>query len=567
MDSPTGLSSVNRLKSDSDPNLGRLLRDRYRLTRLIGKGAMGRVYEAKDTLLGDVSMAVKILSRAVINQRTRLRFEREARVCAQLSQKSLHIVRVTDYGVGLDDAPFYVMEHLQGKNLRELLAGRPLPLPRFLGLARQICLGLQCAHEGITTDGDLVRIVHRDLKPANIFILPDASLDELVKILDFGIAKFLSEDQPGLTSAYMGTMAYSSPEQMGGQTLDARSDIYSLGIILYEMLTGKMPLAAETYAFGSWYKAHVNQKPRSLQEANPSLRIPKALERLVMTCLAKLPGDRPQSVKDILHTLDTLEQRSTSGRQIGERIGITPDSLNPEPTTQKSDPPSTEAEDLLGSDFASPAAFLSAPGRGLGAQVSPATSADVVCLNSVWPEDKPQAEIVFPQVIPFRRSSLPTLWTMLSPEELQTRQVSRRYNQFLFLGAPHPMILWVTALYMPEMGARWLPCYLDLKTPRGQQVARLLGEHGEFRLLLFALGDPTLCRFILRFSVATIQRELLVNWANAAHLAPTGQPATSKRLLKAELDKVKVRALERFEQLSHEAEGQPPPRRRPDNRV
>ncbi|MBD2099712.1 serine/threonine protein kinase [Leptolyngbya sp. FACHB-261] len=514
---------------------------------------MGRVYEAHDTLLGNVPVAVKVLSRALMDQRARVRFEREARICAQLSQKSLHVVRVTDYGVSPDDAPFYVMEYLQGRNLRETIGGRPLLLPRFLALARQICLGLQCAHNGIALeDGEICQIVHRDLKPANILILPDESLDELVKILDFGIAKYMSESQQGLTSAYMGTLAYSSPEQMEGRTLDSRSDIYSLGIILYEMLTGRMPLAAESYTFGSWYKAHHYQPPRALKSANPALRIPPVLENLVMRCLAKAPLDRPQSVSDILRTLDSLEQRSTHGRQLGEQIGVAMGRSEAPTTTKASTTLRPEASP--GADL-SPASLAEVGLENENQQISPATAADVVCMRAPWPDDKPQAEIVFPEIIPFGmfgRQNLPTLWTMLELEQIHARWAKSPYNQFLFLGAPHPMILWVTALYSVDLKPRWMPCYLDLKTPKGQHLTRLLGEQGEYRLLLFAQGDPGACRRILRSTVAPIQKELLLDWANAAQLAPEGQVSVSKKLLKAELDKVKVRFMTKLDQISRE---------------
>jgi serine/threonine-protein kinase len=212
----------------TDLNIGRLLSNRYRLIELVGKGAMGRVYRAEDVLLGGV-IAVKFLSQALLNSKMRERFKIEARTCAQLGQKSIHIVRVTDYNVTEDDIPFYVMEYLQGESLGEVINAQPLPLPRFLSLARQICLGLQCAHQGILINGEVCPIIHRDIKPSNILVSQDTSLGELVKILDFGISKLLQADS-GQTSSYMGTLAYSSPEQMEGRELDSRSDLYSLGI-------------------------------------------------------------------------------------------------------------------------------------------------------------------------------------------------------------------------------------------------------------------------------------------------------------------------------------------------
>ena len=155
----------------TDTNNGRLLDNRYQLVELIGSGAMGRVYLAKDTLLGGVPVAVKFLSLTIQNEKLRLRerFVQEARTCALLGQRSLHIVRVTDYGVDEQGTPFYVMEYLHGESLSDIIRAGALPLPKFLQLARQICLGLQCAHQGIPNEeGEICPIIHRDIKPSNI---------------------------------------------------------------------------------------------------------------------------------------------------------------------------------------------------------------------------------------------------------------------------------------------------------------------------------------------------------------------------------------------------------------
>ncbi|NER85363.1 MAG: protein kinase, partial [Leptolyngbya sp. SIO1D8] len=137
----------------SDSNLGRKLTNRYELVDLIGQGAMGKVYRAEDTLLGGVIVAVKFLSQTLLTDKMRSRFVQEATTCAQLGQKSIHVVRVTDYGVSEDGVPFYVMEYLRGESLSTLINKRPIPIPQFLGLTRQICLGLQSAHQGIRVRG------------------------------------------------------------------------------------------------------------------------------------------------------------------------------------------------------------------------------------------------------------------------------------------------------------------------------------------------------------------------------------------------------------------------------
>jgi len=304
--------------SMSDPNIGRLLGKRYQLQELIGSGAMGRVYRAKDTLLGGVPVAVKFLALSIQNEKMRLqdRFEREAKTCALLGQKSIHIVRVMDYGI---DETYYVMEYLPGQSLSHILRTQSLSLPRFLSMARQIGLGLQCAHDGIPVDGEVYPIIHRDIKPGNIMVIQDPSFGELVKVLDFGIAKLLISDSDR-TKFYLGTLAYSSPEQIEGKELDSRSDIYSFGIMMFEMLTRKMPLVASTNTFGAWYKAHTFEKPRSLAETSPTLPIPKQLEDVIMSCLAKEASERPQTVREIINILTAQIGRASCRERVYRHV-------------------------------------------------------------------------------------------------------------------------------------------------------------------------------------------------------------------------------------------------------
>ncbi|MBW4582926.1 MAG: serine/threonine protein kinase [Tildeniella nuda ZEHNDER 1965/U140] len=510
----------------TDSNLGRLLANRYRLAELIGKGAMGRVYRAEDTLLGGV-IAVKFLSQTLLNPKMRDRFKSEARTCAQLGRKSIHIVNVIDYGVTdykEEDVPFYVMEYLQGQSLTEVINNQPLPLPRFLTLSRQISLGLQCAHQGIVIDGSVYPIIHRDIKPSNILVSRDASLGELVKILDFGISKLLQADSEQ-TSSYMGTLAYSSPEQMEGRELDSRSDIYSLGVMMYEMLTGKMPLHVETHAFGAWYKAHHSQPPRSFEAVDPSLKLPKALENLVMSCLAKTPRDRPQSIVDVLKALEPLEQRYSESVRA--------------------------AKDLDKILKRKPLESLLEPLSNRPPQV------EEVYQVATWPQDKPTAQIVFAQSLTTGRSTIPAVWVMLPQLEIQNLQVYKLYNviykNFLYAMSPHPTLLWITGIYNrkrsqnngrnnQEQGPRWLPCYLDLKTPHGQELIRLLSEKGEYQVLLFALEQPDVCLHAMTITINRSQQLQLQEWIiTSQSYRSVGQPTLSKNLLKAEFEKLKPR--------------------------
>lgn len=496
-----------------DPNIGRLLRNRYQLVEMVGKGAMGRVYQAKDMLLGGVIVAVKFLSQALLNEKMRDRFAREATICALLGSKSSHIVDVRDYGVDEEEISYYVMEYLEGESLSEVIRSQSLALPRFLNISRQICLGLQCAHKGILFEGQLCQIIHRDIKPSNILVVQDSSFGELVKILDFGIAKLIQSDGVQ-TQSFMGTLAYCSPEQMEGKELDPRSDIYSLGVMMFEMLTGEMPIVSENRSFGGWYKAHHEIPPRSFESVNPNLKFPKALEKLVMSCMAKDRSDRPQSIEEILKGLEPLERRFGQGWQLGHRIGAALSKLPviDEPTT----------------------------GR--------VRSVEELCRQTSWPKDKPQKTIVFPHVIRHGQELLATLWVMLSKQDIENHQLSRHYNQFLFLSAPHhPMVLWITALYNRNYGTRWLTCYLDLKTDLGQKIIRLLGESGCYRILFFALSEPERCTHVTTSTIVRAQRKLLIDWANNSQNLPTAQPQLSKKILKQELEKLKPNIILKLE--------------------
>lgn len=344
-----------------DHNEGRLLANRYRIIELVGKGAMGQVYRAEDTVLGGLTVAVKFVAQALLNEKRRTRFEQEATICALLGEKSIHIVQVRDYGVDEYDIPFYAMEFLQGKGLNEAIKHRPLSLRRFLRLGRQICLGLQCAHQGIYFRGELCPIIHRDIKPSNILIVQDSTLGELVKILDFGIAKLVQADSDQ-THSFQGTLAYCSPEQIEGKELDNRSDIYSLGVMMYEMITGEMPILPENNSFGAWYQAHRYFPPEPFRE---DLRIPKSLQDLIFQCLAKDREERPQAMEAILQEFTKIEEELEESKTSVDEFSRT--SLEDRTTH----PTQRATGSIAGNDEES-------------------------YLNTAWPADKPRQKIVFP---------------------------------------------------------------------------------------------------------------------------------------------------------------------------
>lgn len=497
----------------TDPNIGCILAGRYKLMSLIGQGSMGRVYGAKDELLGGVPVAVKFLSQTLLNQKMKERFEREARTCAMLGQKSSHIVRVTDYNVNADGVPFYVMEYLKGDSLNEIIDREPLKLPDFVDQSRQICLGLQCAHQGIDLDGELCPIVHRDIKPSNILVSPDETLGKLVKVLDFGIAKTLQEDSIQ-TNCFMGTLAYSSPEQMEGRELDARSDIYSLGVMMFQMLTGKMPLYADTHNFGAWYKTHRLMPPRSFESANSKVKLPKSLENLVMACLEKLPDNRPQNIAQIIRELEPLDNRYRPNRLLINQIQ---DAIETKPIVKPRVPSVLSPEDI--------------------------------CRLTSWPKDKPTADIVFAQPLQTSKESLATLWVMLPKREIEKHLICTPYSRFFFLPAPHPVILWLTVLYSRAYGPRWLSCYLDLKNPKdplGQRVVNLLAQSGKYRVLFFPKEEarPQGCVNVLTLTVKPAQCKEIQEWATIGRMSPNNsQYNFSKERLREELEQIKPKIL------------------------
>lgn len=512
--------SMQVTASMTDSNFGRKLADRYVIMDTIGQGSMGKVYLAEDLLLGGVPVAVKFLSNALLlNDKMKERFLREAMTCAQLGQKSIHVVRVSDYGVTEDEMPFYVMEYLKGQNLCKVIQPNPLPIPRFLGLTRQICLGLQAAHDGIVLKNQVVPIIHRDIKPSNILVTLDSSVGELVKILDFGIAKLMQFDSDQ-TSSFMGTLAYASPEQMEGQELDSRSDLYSLGVMMYQMLSGNLPVRPSNNTFGSWYKAHHQQPVMSLSELNLPITVPKLLEDVVMSCISKDRSNRPQTVTQLLTDLAPLENRFGSGFKLSQRIGKT---LSKIPKVKKSN-------QSIAIDESEEERF---------------------CRLQMWPKNIPSAEIVFSRVLTMSNHELATLWGMLPIEEIDRRRLNTRYNNFMCTLSPHPMVLWLTALYSQSSGPRWLPCYLDLKNPQHQKMAWMLGDSGKYHLLFFSKEEPHRCEFTYQLNIAATQCNLLKEWVTMARTSVSvGQAHASKNMLKHELDQnLKPKILMSFESM------------------
>ncbi|MCA1594008.1 MAG: serine/threonine-protein kinase [Acidobacteria bacterium] len=287
-----------------DPLVGRVLDDKYRLDARLGEGGMGTVYRATHLLI-DRPVAVKVLnSRLVTDEDARERFRREARAAGRLQQSNA--VAVTDFGETRDGLVYIVMELLEGSPLRELLAlEAPLDPARAVSMMLQVSAAVAAAHEA--------GIIHRDLKPGNIFIVQRPHAPHIVKVLDFGIAK-LGADGGGDanplntltgTGVMIGTPRYMSPEQCDGAPLTPASDVYSMGVILYEMLTGQTPFNATTPL--ALALKHSSEQPRPLRELVAT--VPPALEAVVLHSLEKNSQERPADARAFRQELYEVAER------------------------------------------------------------------------------------------------------------------------------------------------------------------------------------------------------------------------------------------------------------------
>lgn len=481
---------------------GKLLANRYQLVSQIGKGAMGQVYKAIDKQSGDSVVAVKFLSQALLDEKMLFRFQTEAKISALLGEQSNHIVKVKDYGIGENELPFYVMEYLEGDDLDHLIKNKAISVAKFLYLIRQVCIGLECAHNGILVNGELATIIHRDIKPSNIFLARSSDSDVIAKILDFGIAQIKEPDLGESQQRFMGTPEYCSPEQMAEDELKPTSDIYSLGVVMYEMLTQKTPISAENRSFQAWYRAHHETSPKPL----PSyLQLPPELKDLIMRCLSKNPCDRPQNIGEILRIITPLEREynkaKTEEKSINNNINIP-----------------------IVNNVALPL--------------------KTIYLQSVWPKDKPQKKIVFPCLNDSQEGVFSSLWTMLEPEETQIFQpkVTFCFNHFLFQMQPHPMILWANLLYHQHYEPKWLPCYLDLKTEIGHQIVKNLLATGTYYILLFELGKPQQYKQLLTVNIKNDKAQKLEKFLEKVYSVPdqNTDPHLSKISLKRQFESVKT---------------------------
>ena len=289
---------------------GTVIRGKFRIVRKVGQGGMGAVYEALHLRFNE-RRALKVMSPDVASDPEFVkRFEREAILTRRLQHPNA--VRVDDIEEAEDGRPYIVMEFVEGQSLKRLIQEEgPLPVPRVSAIIKQVAAALEAAHQ--------LGMVHRDIKPDNIVLLSTPA-GEQAKVLDFGIAK-LKESRLGdtnltATGVVIGTPQYMSPEQaLGkrGEELDGRSDLYSLGVVMYQMLTGELPFNADTTL--ALLHAHAFEPPRPIAEVRPDLKLPASISGLVMRCLEKKREDRPASAQALIDELERAEPEATGKLQ------------------------------------------------------------------------------------------------------------------------------------------------------------------------------------------------------------------------------------------------------------
>jgi serine/threonine protein kinase len=281
---------------------GLIIRDKYEIVERIGAGGMAVVYKAKHVAFNEVH-ALKVVSSRMLDDEGFLhRFRNEAIITRKLHH--VNAVRVDDIDSTEDGRPFIVMEYVRGDNLRNVIQKHgPMRLPRALHIARQVAQALAAAHH--------LGITHRDIKPDNIILMEQPDGHDLVKVLDFGIAKVRESTlgagagyTPTHTGMVVGTPQYISPEQaLGkhGNDIDGRADLYSLGVVLYEMVTGQLPFESDTPM--GLLLHHIQTPPRPPNLLRPDLKIPEPISKLLLKSLAKKPEDRFQSAEEMLAAL------------------------------------------------------------------------------------------------------------------------------------------------------------------------------------------------------------------------------------------------------------------------
>jgi serine/threonine protein kinase len=321
-----------------DPLIGRVINDRFKVLSIIARGGMGKVYKAEQAPLGRI-VALKVLQpnyNGDSDPEFHKRFFLEASIVSKLTHPNT--VTLYDYGQSSDNVYFMAMEYLEGRTLHRLLReDAPLDPGRALHILVQACRALREAHGH--------GVIHRDLKPANLYLVRHDDDPDFVKVLDFGLLKRTdetAEEALTQTGLFMGSPKYMAPEQIRGERVSASTDVYSLGVILFEMLTGKVPF--ERSSSVNLLMAHVSDPVPALVEANPLVQVPSAVEEIVYRCLAKRPDERYASMDELIAAIKLAS--ASLGRPLGSMSGEFMNSLGARVPTSGESPVAPIASSL-----------------------------------------------------------------------------------------------------------------------------------------------------------------------------------------------------------------------------
>jgi serine/threonine-protein kinase len=329
--------------------IGQTFLGRYEVVRLLGEGGMGRVYLAKQTDLHR-QVVVKVMhDHIAADPKFRDRFRRETELMARFEHP--HAVRLYDASLNDPAGPCIVMEYVKGQNLEGLLAkAKRMTPPRVSRIIGQLCEVLQAAHDQ--------GIIHRDLKPANLMILDPDTPRERVKVMDFGLAKLIGDGPAERVTDTnvdfaVGTPGYIAPEQVRGEAMDHRGDLYSVGVMAYELLAGRVPFTGQNGM--DVLLAHATDAPPRFAELGLAGWVPPAVEAVVQDCLAKDPADRPQTARDLAERLETAvaqavreaEARVRPGEGSAELVPLAAADETPLPSLATPAPPPARDDRVL----------------------------------------------------------------------------------------------------------------------------------------------------------------------------------------------------------------------------
>lgn len=290
------------LTPQKDELIGQILNDRYKVVEEVGRGGMSAVYKGIHELM-DRTVAIKVLLPQLVSDQISIkRFQQEAQAASHLQHPN--VITVYDYGFVASGQPYLVMDFLEGESLADIIRrDKQVPVKRMIPIFMQGCEALEHAHQK--------GVIHRDLKSSNIMLIDFEGKKDFVKVVDFGIAKLMpssGKQSQNLTQTgeVFGSPIYMSPEQCMAQSLDARSDIYSMGAMMYESLTGQPPLMGNSII--DTMQMHMSTPPKPFRESRPDLDIPEALERVVLKALAKKPEQRYQSMQELRDALEGVSK-------------------------------------------------------------------------------------------------------------------------------------------------------------------------------------------------------------------------------------------------------------------